>query len=301
MANIDFHTHIFPVRTLPEIAKPWVQKWARPFSEFFHRTQPLIRHLPAPLRGGLDAVGGLGTLPHFLVEAGASDLLSAMARSDIDRAVVIAHPPFASNELILQVCSEHSELFPVVNVDPNESSPVKKLREYHQKGARALKIHAPTDGLDLNSPHYKKLLTTATDLHLPVILHTGCLHLPVVYKEPSHGEVENLEPWFKKFPSTVFILAHMNFHFPERAIALAEKYPLLNLDTSWQPAETISEAVRRIGSERILFASDWPLGGNNLAIARKRVQECVDHGMITKEDESRILGENAAEILQLKG
>lgn len=55
----------------------------------------------------------------------------------------------------------------------------------------------------------------------------------------------------------------MNLHEPERAIGLAERFSNVLLDTSWQPGEVIAEACRRVGAAKILFASDWPLLGDN--------------------------------------
>ena len=132
-----------------------------------------------------------------------------------------------------------------------------------------------------------------------MILHSGCIHNRIFYKDPNQGHPERFASWFEKFPATQFILAHMNFHLPQVAMDLAETYPNVHLDTSWQPAEIIGEAVRRVGSDRVLFGTDWPLVGDNMTVGLRRVRECVSAGTITAEDADRILGANAARLLAL--
>ena len=91
----------------------------------------------------------------------------------------------------------------------------------------------------------------------------------------------------------------MNFHFPQVALDLMEKHRNVYADTSWQPAEVIGEAVRRVGAEKILLGSDWPILGGNISVALSRINECVETGRITAADRDLILGENAVRVLGL--
>src|SRR5262249_55470294 len=149
--------------------------------------------------------------------------------------------------------------------------PAQALKSCAKKGARLLKIHPAADGEGPDSPRYRAMLEVAESLNLPVIIHTGCMHSRVLYRDPEMGKAERFAPWFEAYPQTSFILAHMNFHEPETAIDLAEKYANVFVDTSWQPTEVIAEAVRRMGARKILFATDWPFIGNNLSIGVDRV------------------------------
>jgi predicted TIM-barrel fold metal-dependent hydrolase len=132
---------------------------------------------------------------------------------------------------------------------------------------------------------------------LPVILHTGCIQNRVFYKNPSLGKVEIFEPWFEAYRRIRFVLAHMNFHEPEKALQLGELHSNILVDTSWQPAEIIGEAVRRLGADRVLFGTDWPFVGGNLAVGKKRIEEGVTGGVYSQDDADKILGGNALKLL----
>jgi predicted TIM-barrel fold metal-dependent hydrolase len=119
------------------------------------------------------------------------------------------------------------------------------------------------------------------------------------YKDPQQGSAERFSKWYENYPKTRFILAHMNFHDPGLSFDLCEEFENLSVDTSWQPTEVIGEAVRRVGAERVLFGSDWPLIGNNMSVGRQRIQECIDIGLLNQQQARLILGENANQLLGL--
>ena len=329
MPVIDFHAHIFPnpiEKALPyvpklvppgpagEKLKPFMNEMAlkmglglarrmarqffQPAAERMHSAQVWMRHLPGPARFGLDSVGGVATLPHLLIESTAEDLIEAMDENGVDQALVIAHPPFCSNELVLQACAENSDrLIPVVNVPKGSENPAEMLRGYLDAGAKVLKIHAAADGEGVDSARYRALLEVAQERNVPVILHTGCIQNRLFYKDPEWGRVEQFSPWFEAYREVTFILAHMNFHEPLKALEMCELYSNLCVDTSWQPAEMIGEAVRRIGAKRVLFGTDWPFVGQNLSLGKARIEEGVQSGVYTREEADLVLGGNAMRIL----
>lgn len=274
-----------------------IRDWYRPFAGWVHQFQPVMRHLPEPVRTRLDQVGGLAPLPTLLIESSAPDLLDEMDEAEVRYAVVVAHPPYAPSEFVLEVCALNSRLIPAVNIPPGTSRPGLMLKKFAEKGVKILKIHPAADGEGPDSARYRALLKTAADHGMIVILHTGCLYTHVLFKDPDQGHAERYSGWFEKYPQTQFVLAHMNFHDPHIALDLCEEYPNLFVDTSWQPSEVIGEAVRRIGASRILFASDWPIVGNNFNIAKRRIDESRESGLITAQESELIFGENAVKLL----
>jgi predicted TIM-barrel fold metal-dependent hydrolase len=333
MPVIDFHAHIFPnpiEKVLPHIPKlvpkgaagdkirPYMsemslrmglglgrrmaRQFLQPVSEKMHSAQVWMRHLPSAVRHGLDSVGGVASLPRLLVESTTDDLIEAMDEAGVDQALVIAHPPFATNEMVLEACSMNPDrLIPVVNIAKGEDDPAAKFREYLELGARVLKIHAAADGEGVNSARYRALLEVAQERGIPVILHTGCIQNRLFYKDPSWGKVESFAPWFEAYREVTFVLAHMNFHEPMKALEMCELYSNLVVDTSWQPAEIIGEAVRRIGAERVLFGTAWPFVGQNIALGKSRIEEGVESGVYTREQADLVLGGNAVRILARAG
>lgn len=300
---IDIHAHAFPaIESVVQALRPArrnVRSWIRPLAESFHKTQTLLRHLPEPIRYGIDQVAGLAPMAGLLVESTVEDLLETMEANEVDQALLIAHPPLISNNFVMDACAQDPRLVPIVNIPKDTLRPKTALKSFAKKGARGLKIHTAADGEGVDSKRYRELLATATDLGLFVILHTGCLHSHLVYKKPELASAELFTPWFAEYSDLTFILAHMNFHNPETAMNLVIEHGNVHVDTSWQPAETIGEAVRRVGSDRVMFGSDWPLLGNNISVGLQRIQDCVETGLITVEDSKKILGENAVRVLKL--
>ena len=303
---VDFHTHTFPERIklgpvdrrLEKVRKK-ARAWMRPFSNSLHHSQPLLRLLPEFIRRPFDEVASLAPLANLLIESSPKDLHEAMTSAGVDRVLLIAHPPFLTNEQLMEICAEYPRFIPAVNIPPGTKRPGQVLKNLVQHGAKVLKIHPSADGEGPESPRYRALLKTAADLNLPVVLHTGCIHSHVLYKDPDLGNAERFAPWFKTYRTLPFVLAHMNYHAPRVALELAEENPNVHVDTSWQPSEIIGEAVRRIGSKRVLFGTDWPLVGNNIEIGIKRIRDCMDGGTVTEKDAEYILGKNAECLLKL--
>lgn len=301
---VDSHVHVFPNPAAGLSGAHEVRRRARaalsPLTRALHKIQPYTRHVPSAIRAGLDQVGSAVMLPGMLLEATPEDLTEEMKRNDVWKAVVIAHPPFVPNEFVLDLAERDPAIVPAVLIPTTSYRPGVRLRSYVRRGARALKIHPPADGHGPDSEHYRKLLRSASALGVPVIIHTGCLHVPLVYRSPEQGHAERYEPWFREYPDTKFVLAHMNFHFPQVALDLMERHRNVYADTSWQPAEVIGEAVRRVGAERILLGSDWPILGGNISVALARIGEAVETGRITSADRDLIVGANAAGIFGLE-
>jgi predicted TIM-barrel fold metal-dependent hydrolase len=297
---IDFHVHVLPdgpLAVLPARSRRRVRDWLRPYTRSLHRAQTALRHLPERARRPIDELSALAPLPSLIFESTSADLREAMELAGVDRAVVIAHPPFMPNEFVLELCQSDPRFIAAVNIPRGTQRPGARLKKFFEGGARILKIHPASDGDGVDSPRYRALLKAADDFGMPVILHTGCMHSHLLYRDPDQGRAERFTPWFGDFPGVRFILAHMNMHEPGVALDLAERFANVSVDTSWQPEEMIGEAVRRIGHERVLFGTDWPLVGQNIAIGMRRVRECQSMGMITELQARAILGGNAVRLL----
>jgi len=312
---VDSHTHVFPdtfgrissALANSETLYKQIQELRtkgryllKPVSQSLHTIQPFFRHIPNPLRTVLDQIGGLASLPHLLLEGTLTDLEAALKESQIDQAMLIAHPPHASNDFVIELTRQNPSLHAVVNIPGGSRRPSYALESYIERGAKALMIHPAADGEELRSSRYRSLLKTAGRLKIPVILHTGKVFTSLFHKDPSKSDANLFKGWFQNFDTIKFLLAHMNFHKPGVALDLAEEFPNISVGTSWQPSELISEATRRIGAERVLFASDWPLIGQNMSVMLKRVGECVEGGRLTQTEADLILGENAVNFFNLR-
>jgi len=276
-----------------------------PVHGLIHKVYAGLRHFPVGVRMGVEELGALAPVPSLLIESTAGDLLSSMERNRIAMSILIAHPPVTSNERVLELSEEHPDrLIPAVNYGRDsglsEQGAVSEFRKAidRRDGALLLKIHAASDGDGVESARYRGLLDVASEYSVPVILHTGCIHAHVIHRKPALGDPSRFKSWFSDWPRLPFILAHMNMHEPEVALDLAQEFANLHVDTSWQPVEVIIEAVRRIGPERVLFGSDWPLLGSNQRVALDRLAGALATGYISQEDVRRIRGGNLLALLR---
>lgn len=298
---IDFHVRVFPS---PVGANPsdnaikvlslrrQIRTWLKPAVGALHEIRSHLRYFPPATLPAIDQLSAVVPIAGLAVEATYDDLRESMQAAHVDLAVVTAQSPFIPSEFILELCQQDESLIPAVNVPKGTVAPQKLLKTYIDKGARVLKVHPEVEGEGADLSRYNALIRTAGNSGLPVVIHTDGL---------PYSSAERFTHWFKKHPDTQFILAHMNFHQPEVAMELCDKFKNIWLDTSRQPAEIIGEAVRRVGSERILFGSDWPMIGNNMALGRGRIQDCVEIGLLNEEQAQHILGVNAFKLLGLSG
>jgi uncharacterized protein len=319
-STVDFHTHILTSYVLTRIlhkletfqagsaglekmrqARKHARKWAKPLIGSVHQLRTLIRFLPNTQRHQLETLFGLLPWPGLLIESSADDLLEAMDQAGVYFALIMAHPLYVTNEEVIKAAKKERRFIPVITLGEESPNPGKTLAKFAQQGARALKIFPPLDASVLKSKKYHLLLTAAADLGMPVMIHTGCFRQYPIYDAGIHGRAEFFKAWYENYSSLKFILVHSNFSNPDAAFDLCENFSNLLVETSWQPSEVIGEAVRRLGAERVLFGSDWPWLGDNLAVGRKSVEECGRMGLLNKDQIQLILGENAIKLLGIKG
>ncbi len=291
-------SEIVSTRRLGQIRKQ-ARTWMKPFAGSLHSLHTTLRYFPETARKRLDELSAFVPLPSLLVEATAADLLESMNESGVSFALAIAHPPFLSNDLLLELSQENSRFIPAVSIPKKTAKPGAVLKNYISKGAKALSLHPAAEGEGPDSPRYRALIRTAALAGIPVIIHTGSIQARVFYKDPSYGRAERFTGWFDAYPETSFVLANMNFHEPHVAMDICEEFPNVFINTSWQPAEIIGEAVRRVGASKVLFSTDWPFLGDNIAVGLNRIRDCVEIGLLNDEQSKLILGENAVKLLRL--
>ena len=95
----------------------------------------------------------------------------------------------------------------------------------------------------------------AAEFNLPIASHTG-------------GCEQAMSPHLynaaKRHPEVKFIMVHMDLGTDNSvALDLLGKLPNLYGDTTWVPVSTTVEAIRRYGSEKMLFGTDNPIDGKD--------------------------------------
>jgi predicted TIM-barrel fold metal-dependent hydrolase len=222
-----------------------------------------------------------------------------MDRAGIDRSVLIAAPPIASNRWVLQTARDNPDkIIPVCHVPtlPAETGPIKWRQSFEalvRQGARGFKIHPNFSPYPAHHICHEALFETAARNNLFVIIHTGCFTIPG-YTNQKASEPSLYAEFFERYREVRVCLAHMNRDHPERAWDIMERYENVYADTSWQPSESIAKALTIVGNQRIVLGSDWPLLNlelqkTNLEAVRDATSN-ADFEMITDTNAHRLLG-----------
>jgi predicted TIM-barrel fold metal-dependent hydrolase len=250
------------------------------------------------------------TPAHSMLQAGAAKLSpddDAGRRAILEK---ITARIIRRNEWTCQMAREYTELVPFVSLDPimGQAAMVDELRDkIENQGACGLKIHPgeghffPDDKVLM--PVYKIL----QDHRMPLISHSGP---DIVNPDPDYSRPKAFEPVLKAFSGLNVIMAHLGGGFYDEVLEIAGQYPNAYFDTSaalsadktgqalrlLEEALTDEEAVeliRKIGTERVLFGTDYPWF--NPAWDLKRFL-CLGFSDDEKKD---LLGENARRILRI--
>ena len=145
-----------------------------------------------------------------------------------------------------------------------------------------------------------------------ILSHSGCGPGPFEIIELSHNAHPSLwEPWLKKYPKVPLVLAHAGAYSTEvpgiwlfEALQLGKTYSNVYIDLAavdWLlDREMVVKEIRKtIGFNRVLFATDYPLplsAGVNWSYIVAKIKA---NATLTPKEKHKILGKNAAKLLQL--
>jgi predicted TIM-barrel fold metal-dependent hydrolase len=284
----DFHAHLRGNSNClsnfcpDDQASPFFQQAVPIFERLANFSEPihdeLVRWFATNYRGALSR-HIYGTLAQFaLMEAlrlfkqyDVACLLKSMDKQGIDRAIVCSLEPFITTQEIVEAIADHRDRISLfASVARNEPNPVEYFERWIRSGDIAgLKIHPIVGGYACNELYErtKDVVALAVENDLPILIHTG--HIPasaVMGLAGGCGEVRAVEPLVRAFPNAKFVLAHIGWESWRYVLALAERYPHVSVETSWQSARVIRRAVDVLGAHRVLFGSDFPLFKQRLAL-----------------------------------
>lgn len=227
-------------------------------------------------------------------EYGARDIVETMDAAGIDKSVVFAMSTTARRaiEMAGEAAGEYPDrLIPYAYALPHPGRAVIEEidRAIQQHGFRGIKIHGGECTLEayMTDP----VLDLAARRKVPCLID--------FCGRPAH-----VVRMARDFPDTRIIVAHLGRYLCTDSAALepflkaAEAHANVYLDVSgvvltWR----IADAVRRVGSARVLFGTDGPHPAPNLAEkARNDIQQVRMAGL-SPEDEQAVLGGSIARLL----
>ncbi len=272
--RIDLHVHLFGLGDAKTGCRlsPVVQKG------------PLFQYMAA--RWGLRRRAA--TVDESYVLA----LVDEVKGSGLDRVVLLAQDAvygpdgrpdwekthfYVPNDYLLAVCKQHARrLIPCVSVNPARRDAMDELARCLDQGARVLKIHPPTQGVDVSAKQYAGFFRRCADRKVLVMIHTGhehaCPTFDIRLADPRRlalalGEGCTVVAchcgtgWAKDAPDMVPAFLEM-----------LRKHANLWGDTSilgsWQHAADFKRLLAEPGvRDRLLHGSDFPFESTPMAFA----------------------------------
>ncbi|GAK56854.1 amidohydrolase family protein [Candidatus Vecturithrix granuli] len=302
---LDFHTHLGDI--FPHYHGIQLQSFAPLLHYFmisssaivemdrvFYRNRPrwwskgFLKHVFITLRQRKRSLQGM-VIPNLLTD---------MQRHEIEKSVVLPIEyldGIPRSRSVLQACQQVPSLIPFCSVHPKDPHRIEKLDEYIRMGARGLKLHPVFQRVAGDDPCMFELCEEYAPYHLPLILHSGLTGRERQRTHRRFAALELLQSIPAHFSQIPVIFAHAGIAQFELALTLAKRCENLYLELSGQPAQHIRQALTAIGSERLLFGSDWPFWPQTLSL--QALRQAVGRNTAA---ETRMLWENARSILRLE-
>jgi len=277
MKIIDIHTHIgdtlFGRPLVPyEPFEPYTEipSWTTPYEQSEFDTSKMEAVMTPELLKYYEGMFALGERGMRILEAvhnqernnvaTVDNLLRAMKKNNVDYSVVLPIEPYRLTEANLEVCKRHKNILTFASVHPKDPEKIEKLRRYMKLGCRGLKIHPVIQGVHPSDSSVLELMEEYQKYNLPVLFHTGESTYYVTQGEErrAYGRLQNYEGVISSFPKINFILGHMGQMERDVALEIGEKYKNVYVDTTLQPVEGVQDAINRLESDRVLYASDYP-------------------------------------------
>ena len=264
---IDFHTHIYPSAVAAKI-------------------------LPAAKRKLKVAVPGTGSpddLREMMQEGGVSrSVLLPLAKGCQDVATL--------NEWVQAAASENQELTAFGAIHPFMEGLEEELDRLEARGVRGVKMMPLLQQVYPDDPRCFRLYQELVDRDMILIAHAGRdpLDRPEVYGTP-----ERFASLADSFPDLKLVLAHLGGlrmwdAVRDHLLAAGEN---VYFDTAYvsfyMGGEEMAELIRDIGTDRVVFGSDYPWEEPG------RAAEIIRDLDLSEAEEDAIFFSNAAELLGL--
>lgn len=187
-----------------------------------------------------------------------------------------------SNDIGMELIARHPDRFSAFCYLNPAHDPAFSLAELDRclaGGCTGIKLWISVHADD---PRLDPILERAAALRLPVLHHAWYKATEFAYNESTPAEIAILA---RKHPTVPIVMAHLG-GVGHRGVIDIEECPNVVVDTSGaQPhAGLVEFAIDRLGPDRVVFGSDWPI--RDFAVQRAK----VDGARIAPEARKAILG-----------
>ncbi|HHI79441.1 MAG TPA: hypothetical protein ENK02_05635 [Planctomycetes bacterium] len=181
---------------------------------------------------------------------------------------------YVPNDYLFEICRRHPDLFsPCVSINPKRRDALSEIDRCAEKGAKACKVHPPTQDVDLRDPAFRPFYRRLRERGLVLMVHTGTEHASKV-PDQGLGDPARLEPALQE--GCTVIAAHSGLgsffdteDFFQNLRRLVRRYPRLYCGTGnlggmlrWRNLPRLLQAPEIL--PRLLHGSDYPFPPNPL-------------------------------------
>jgi hypothetical protein len=238
----------------------------------------------------------------------AEELITAMDECAIDKSVIL-NLGWTSHELCVETNDyilETIDRFPkrligFCAIQPlTGDEAIKEMQRCARNGAKGIgEMRPDIQGFDLNDSSIMKPLIEEIIQHgLIFLTHTS---EPVGHQYFGKGRItpEVIYPLIVNFPDLKLVCAHWGGGLPFYALMpeVGEALSNVYFDTAATPflykPQIFKQVADIIGSDKILFGSDYPL------LSPKRIIDQLESAGFSRQDRVKILGGNAKRLLSL--
>lgn len=285
-ADGQYYRTLLPTSPATQLLGQWAQEAVDAMAERWRTPQALRAYRNA---GPLIYT----EMARRMVATDAQAVLAEMAETGVGQSVVVAIDPFVPTDEVLRACAHLSGvLIPFGSVDPHAPDYLERFDRLLALPIAGIKFHSDLQNLPLDSELLRAMLTRLAESpvsHFPVYLHTG--NFPIYRPQESAWE-KTLPRLLRDFPTLTFVCGHAGWDAPRAALRAALGAPNLFLETSWQPPYLLRRLCDKIGPERMLFGSDFPLFSQRRALRNVRMA-------LGEAEFALVAGENARRLLRL--
>ena len=229
------------------------------------------------------------------------ELVAAMDKLRID--AMITTPPYSSisfdrtyddaNTFIYEAMKKYPDrIFGYVRVNPHlRKNAIESAEKFMKMGFLGVKFHPRNEAVAANDPVLVfPVMEKVEKLGGCVLFHTGQPDTYGFAQPTLCGDVAD------SFPSVPIIIGHMGKGLFDDAILVAKWFDNIILETSFRTTHNIEKAVKIIGPERVVYGSDFYMGGPFGPEIEMMKVKLAD---ISKREKEMILGDNINRILKM--
>ena len=261
------------------------------FPAFFKYDQPAFVGLAtkSPFEIIPQILSILKAFPKGLEQANRTNLYDYINKYNFKHAIIL---PIAVNRFDLftqatfETCLGHDPLLMFCSVHPDHPDVTAQFEHFKKMGAFGFKFHPDFQDIPPDSEKAFMIFEHCKNYNLPVQCHVGWTS-----EHTGLSQAPAYEKGIKTFSDLKFILSHMGLADFNDTLNMAKKYDNVYLETSGQTSENIKIAAEKIGSDRIIYGSDWPIYNPAVTIS------CVLDAFPLSGDLEKVFSLNIKKIL----